>query len=94
MDRESGSIEIALGLEAGLAHEVFIFRLTILGRLLAEIGKQANWLEVHVEHGVGVGQQADCIRRGAFAQEDGGSDSADYEKDGKGDPENTPAMSH
>ncbi len=77
MDGEGGVVEIALGLEAGLADEFFVFGLAIFGRLFAEIGEEADGLEIDVEDGVGVREQADGIGSGALAEEDGKGDGAE-----------------
>ena len=76
MNGEGSAVQVALKLEAGLADELFVFRIAVLGRLLAQVGEQPNRLEIDVEDGVGVRQQADGIGRGALAQQDGGNDCA------------------
>ncbi len=91
---QSGAVEIAFEFEAGLANELFVFRLAIWGRLLAQIGEQADGFEVDVEDGVRIGQEAGGIGRGTLAEQQGGDDCADNENDGEGDPEVTPAISH
>ena len=91
---QGGAVEIAFEFEAGLANELFVFRLAILGRLLAQIGEQPDGFEVDVENGVRIGQEAGGIGRGALAKQQGGNDCADNENDGEGDPEVTPAISH
>ena len=94
VDGERGVVEVAFGLEAGLLDEVFVFGLARLGRLLAEIGEQAHGLKVDVENGVGVGEEADGVRSGALAEENGEGNCAEYEYDAKGDPEDTATLSH
>ena len=94
VNRQSGAVEIAFEFEAGLANEFLVFRLAILGRLLAQVGEQPNRFEIDVEDGVRIGQEAGGIGRGALAEQQGGNDCADNENDGEGDPEVTPAISH
>jgi len=94
MNGESGMIEIALGFEASLTNEFVVLRFAVLGRLLAKIGKQANGLEVNVEDGVCVGKQPNGIRSSPLAQQHGGGDGAENNKDGDYDPECTATTSH
>ena len=83
MNGEGGLVEIALELKAGLADEVLVLRIAILGRMLAEVGEQANGLEIDVEDGVGVGQQADGIGGSAFSQQNGGNDATGDDEDNR-----------
>ena len=53
MNRQGGFIQVAFELEAGLPDEVLILRIAIFNRMLAEVGEQADGLEVDVNDGVG-----------------------------------------
>ena len=94
MNRQGGAVQIAFKLEASLADEFFVFRLAVLGRVLTQGGEQPDGLQIDVQDGVRVGQEAGGIGRGALADQQGGYDSADNDKDGEGDPEVTPAISN
>ena len=94
MDGQRGVVEVAFGFEAGLPHEVFKFGFAISGRLLAQVGEQADGFKVDVKDGVSVGQQANGVGGGALAEKDGESDSAEYDKNGESDPEVTATTSH
>ena len=94
MDRNCGVVEVALKFESGLTDELFVFGLAILRRVLAEISEQADRFEIDVEDGVGVGKQADSVRSGALAEEDGESDGSENKENSEGDPEGTTTMSH
>ena len=94
VDGEGGAVEVALGFKASLADEVFVGGFALLRRLLAEVGEQANGLEVDVENGVGIGEEANSVGCGALAEQDRGGDGAGDEQDGENDPEDTATMSH
>ena len=87
-------VKIALEVEAGLADKVFVFRLAIRRRILAEIGEQADGLEIDVENRVGIGKKADGIGSSALAEKDGEGDGTENNEDSEGDPKSTTAMSH
>ncbi len=95
VNRKRGAVQITFELEAGLAREVFVFGFAILRDLLAEVGKQANRLEVHIEDGISIRQQADRIGCGALAQQEGAATLAPMTRmTARGDPEFTPAIPH
>jgi hypothetical protein len=58
-------------------------RIAVFGRMLAEVGEQADGLEVDVEDGVGVRQEADGVRSRALSQQNGGNDAADDNEDNR-----------
>jgi len=94
MNCDCSTVEIALKFESGLADKLFVLRLAILCRILAEIGEQANGLEVDVENRVGVGKKADGIRSSTLSEEDGETDSSENNEDSEGYRKSTTAMSH
>ena len=83
MNGEGCFVQIALELEAGLTNEVLVLRIAIFDGMLAEVGEQSNGLEIDVEDGVGVGQQADRIRGSAFSQQNGGNDATGDDEDNR-----------
>src|ERR1017187_9364280 len=91
---KGGFIQVTLELETGLADEVLVLRVPLLGRLLAEIGEQANRLQVDIEDCAGIGQQAYHVRSRAAAQQDGGENAADDDNNRDRGPELVPAISH
>src|SRR5271165_4250219 len=95
VDGERGLVQIALKLEAGLAHKFFVLRIAVLRRLLAEVSQKPNWFEVEVKNRIGIGQEADGVRSGALAQQDGSQDTAGYEHDNReGNPQLLSASPH
>ena len=83
MNGQGGFVQVALELKAGLANEVFVLRIAIFDGMLAEVGEQADGLEVDVEDGVGVGQQADGVRGSALSQQNGGNDATGDDEDNR-----------
>ena len=95
MNGEGSLVQIALKLEAGLVDEVFVLRIAVLERLLAQVGQKPDGLKVDVENRVGIRQQANRVGRGALSQQDGGDDTAGYDQDNReGDPQLLSASSH
>ncbi len=83
MNGKSGLVQVALKLKPGLVHEVFVLRIAIFRRFLAQVGKQPNGFEVHVKDRVGFGQETSCIGRSATAQQHGGDDTAGDNQDNR-----------
>ena len=83
MNGQGGFVQIAFELKAGLANEVFVLRIAVFDGMLAEIGEQANGLEVDVEDGVGIRQQADGVRGGALSQQNGDNDATGDDEDNR-----------
>ncbi len=94
MNGKGGLVEVALELEAGLADKFLVLRIALLGRVLAQAGQQPNGFEIDVENRVGFRQEPDGIGSGPPAQQDGGDNSAEDEKDGDRGPQVLPATSH
>ena len=80
---QGGFVQIALELKAGLANEVFVLRIAVFDGMLAQVGEQANGLEVDVEDGVGIRQQADGVGGGALSQQNGGDDATGDDQDNR-----------
>ena len=94
MNREGRLVQIALEFKAGLPDEILVLRIAFLRRILAEVGEQANGLEVDVEDRVGIGQQADSIGSRSLAQQNGRDDAADNHDQGDDNPKVVLADSH
>jgi hypothetical protein len=77
MHRKGGFVEIALELEAGLAHKFFILRLMLAEGLFAETGKSADGFQVEVNNGVGTGKKAGRFRCGSLSKVDRKADGGD-----------------
>ena len=93
MHGHGGLVEIALEGEAGFAHE-FLVAGGELGQWLIEGGEVADGGEVHVDHGIGFGQQAGGLRRGLLAQHHDNADGGDEQQHAERDDDELAAGFH
>ena len=91
---ESRLVQVALKLKTSLPDEIFVLRIAVLGRLLANVGKQPDRLQVDVEHGVRFGQQAHRIGSRPFSQQNGCNNAAHDYHERDCNPQLVPAVSH